>query len=95
LRSRAQAWGVAGEDGAERFACRKRRLTSTTGRAFGGVAAGAASAMASNSVSINHWCQTRPRYPGGTAWHGVVVAWNVYGWRCECGTADAAEFGST
>jgi hypothetical protein len=51
--------------------------------------------MASNSVSINHWCQTRPRYPGGTARHGVVVAWNVYGWRCECGTADAAEFGST
>jgi hypothetical protein len=41
----------------------------------------AAPASAARGVDITGWCQAA----FGSAWHGVVVANNVDGWRCQYG----------
>jgi hypothetical protein len=61
-------------------------LLLATGGVLGLASSAAASAPSSpgisgGSVDINGWCASR----FGAAWHGELVAPNVYGWRCQYG----------
>jgi len=51
--------------------------------ALGVPVAAAGSASAGGGVNISGWCQ---QYYSSGYFHGVVVANNVYGWRCQYGS---------